>query len=87
MCLWVSYKKKYEKIKNFAYLKPLKKGVGSGVGSGSVSQRYGFLGSGSAPKCHGSLSMIFVYMKEKLNDPQYDRLENAPPRVPGTFCC
>jgi hypothetical protein len=49
MCLRVSYKKKYEKkINFFAFLKSLKKGVGSGVesgsgaGSGSISQRYGF---------------------------------------------
>jgi hypothetical protein len=40
MCLWVSLK---EKIVSFASLKNLKKGVGSGVesGSGSISQRYG----------------------------------------------
>ncbi len=46
MCLSVSFKK------NFLFsvsLKSLKKGVGTGVGSGSVSQWYG-----SAPKCHGS---------------------------------
>jgi hypothetical protein len=47
MCLWVSYQKK----RKFASLKSLKKGVGSEVGSGSVSQRSG---SSSAPKCHGS---------------------------------
>jgi hypothetical protein len=44
MCLLVRYKKKYEKRrKNFASSKPLKKGVGYGVGyrSGSISQRYG----------------------------------------------
>ncbi len=43
MCLWASYKEKYEE-KNicFASLKSVKKGVGSGVGSGagSISQRY-----------------------------------------------
>jgi hypothetical protein len=45
MCLRVSYKKKYEKAKNFCILKSLKKVVGSGtgfrVGSGSVSQMFG----------------------------------------------
>jgi hypothetical protein len=40
-----------KKIFFFASLKSMKKEVGSGVGSGSNSQRYG---SGSAPKCHGS---------------------------------
>jgi hypothetical protein len=52
--------KKYEEEKNifFASLKSMKKGVRSGVGSGSgsISQRYG---SGSAPKCHGSPTLIF----------------------------
>jgi hypothetical protein len=33
MCLWVSYRKKYEKNIFFASLKSLKKGVRSGVGS------------------------------------------------------
>ena len=37
----------------FASLMLLKKGVRSGVGSGSVSQRYG-----SAPKCHGSPTLV-----------------------------
>jgi hypothetical protein len=37
----VSYKKKNMKIFFFASLKSLKKGVGSGVRSGSISQRYG----------------------------------------------
>jgi hypothetical protein len=47
MCLLVSYKKKYLKKIFFASLKPLMKGVGSevesgsGAGSGSISQRYG----------------------------------------------
>ncbi len=42
MYLRVSYKKKYEKIIFFfTSFKSLKKGVGSGVGSGSISQRYG----------------------------------------------
>jgi hypothetical protein len=40
MCLRVSYKKKYESF--FASLMSLKKGVGFGVGSGSISQRFGF---------------------------------------------
>jgi hypothetical protein len=40
MCLWVSNKKKHEKIIFLAYLKSLKKEVGSGVGSGSISHRY-----------------------------------------------
>jgi hypothetical protein len=41
MCLWARYKKKYEiKIIFFASLKSLNKGVGSRVGSGSISQRY-----------------------------------------------
>jgi hypothetical protein len=42
MSLWVSYKKnmKRNKINNFASLKPLKKVVGSRVGSGSIIQRY-----------------------------------------------
>jgi hypothetical protein len=38
----VGYKEKiWKKIIFFASLKSLKKGVGSGVGSGSISQRYG----------------------------------------------
>ncbi len=41
MCLWVSYKKKIRKKIFFASLKSLKKRVGSGVGSGSISQRCG----------------------------------------------
>jgi hypothetical protein len=42
MCLRVSYTKKYEKmIIFFVSLKSLTKGVRSGVGSGSISQRYG----------------------------------------------
>jgi hypothetical protein len=45
MCLRASYKKKYgknmKKISFFASLKSMKKGVGSGVGSGSISHRYG----------------------------------------------
>jgi hypothetical protein len=42
MCLWVSYKKKYEIF--FTSLKSLRKEVKSGVGSGSgsISQRCGF---------------------------------------------
>jgi hypothetical protein len=56
MCLWGNDKKKIyrKKIIYFASRKPLKKGAGSEVGSGSISQRYGSGGSGSAPKCHGS---------------------------------
>jgi hypothetical protein len=51
-------RKKYENNKNkiFSSLKSLKKGVGSGVGSGFVSQR---CGSGSASKCHGSPKQCF----------------------------
>jgi hypothetical protein len=44
MCLWASYKKQYEEKKFvFVSLKSLKKGVRTGVGSGSgsISQRYG----------------------------------------------
>jgi hypothetical protein len=46
MCLWASYKKKFKKYEKkffLASLKLMKKGVGSGVGSGSrsISQRYG----------------------------------------------
>ncbi len=40
MCLRVSCKKIYEKNNFFASLISMKKGVGSGVGSGSISQRY-----------------------------------------------
>jgi hypothetical protein len=54
MCLWASFKKKMKKIIFFASLKSMKKGVWSGVGSGSIIQRYGSRGSGSVPKCHGS---------------------------------
>jgi hypothetical protein len=49
----------------FASLKSLKKGVGSGVGSGFISQRYRSAdpdphqrGSRSAPKCHGSSTLL-----------------------------
>jgi hypothetical protein len=45
-------KKIWKKI-FFAFLKSMKKGVGSG--SGSISQSYG---SGSAPKCHGSPTLV-----------------------------
>jgi hypothetical protein len=68
MCLRESYKKKKEK-KFFASLKSLKNGVGSGVGSGSVSQRsllririyrihlfLGLPGSGSLSQKYGSVS-------------------------------
>jgi hypothetical protein len=41
MCMRASYKKKYEKNIFFCTIKSLKKGVGSGVGSGSISKRYG----------------------------------------------
>jgi hypothetical protein len=42
MCLRVRNKKKIcKKSIFFASLKSLKKGVGSGIGSGSISQRYG----------------------------------------------
>jgi hypothetical protein len=47
MCLRVSYKKKIWEKFFLASLKSLKKGVGSGVASGSISQRSG---SGSALK-------------------------------------
>jgi hypothetical protein len=40
-CLRLSYKKNEIIKKNLASLKSLKKGVASGVGSGSISQRYG----------------------------------------------
>ncbi len=54
MCLRVSYQKKIrKKLKKFASLKSLKKGVGSW--SGSVSQRYG---SGSAPKFNGTPTLL-----------------------------
>jgi hypothetical protein len=39
--MWSSYKKKYEEKFLFASLKTMKKGVGSGAGSGFISQRYG----------------------------------------------
>jgi hypothetical protein len=45
-----------EKAIFFASLTSLKKGVESGVGSGSISQRYG-----SAPKCHGSPTLPLSY--------------------------
>jgi hypothetical protein len=51
MCLWLSYKKKIWGKVFFASLKSLKKGVGSGF----VSQRYG-----SAPKCHGTPTLLFT---------------------------
>ncbi len=51
MCLRISLRKKYEKNNFLASLKSLKKGVGSGVKPGPISQR---CGSRSAPKCHGS---------------------------------
>jgi hypothetical protein len=38
----------------------MKKEVGSGVGSGSISQRYG---SVSAPKCHGSPTLNYFLNK------------------------
>ncbi len=42
MCLSASYKKKNKEKKYlFASLKSIKKGVESGVGSGSINQNYG----------------------------------------------
>jgi hypothetical protein len=41
VCLRVMYKKNMKKFIFFASLKSLKKEVGSGVGSGFISQRYG----------------------------------------------
>jgi len=49
MRLWVSSKKKIWGKNSFFCI--LKKGVGSGVGSGSISERSR---SGSEPKWHGS---------------------------------
>ncbi len=60
MCLQVSNKKKLRNF--FATFKSLKKGVGSVVGSGSVSQRCGSV-SGSAPKCHGSPTLVFNFFR------------------------
>ncbi len=64
MCLWVSYKKKICKNKFFASLNSLKKGAGSGVGSGSgsISKRYG-----SAPKCHGSPTLVDTVVKLRIS--------------------
>jgi hypothetical protein len=59
MCLWAGYKEKYEEKKFSASLKSMKKGVRSGVGSGSISQRYG-----SIPKCHGSPTLRSIYIDE-----------------------
>jgi hypothetical protein len=43
-------------------------GVGSEEGSGSISQRYG---SGSAPKCHGSPTLVLLLdMKGLVLSPQ-----------------
>jgi hypothetical protein len=56
MWLWVIYKKKIRKKIFFASLMSLKKGVGSGVGSGSVSQRCKY---GSGLKCHGSPTLVY----------------------------
>ncbi len=60
MCLWVSYKKNMKKKKIlFASLKSLKKGVRSGVGSGSrsISQRYGSADP-DPHQCHGSPTLL-----------------------------
>ncbi len=83
----VSYKKKiWQKVKKhnfFASLKSLKKGVGSedgsGAGSGSVtgSQRYG---SGSAPKCHGSPTLVAALDPRSGKNPSrihWSKRENA----------
>jgi hypothetical protein len=64
MCLWVRVIKKYEeKLFFFASLKSLKRGVASGVGSGSgsISQRCGF-----RSKCHGSPKLPTI---EKAKEP------------------
>jgi hypothetical protein len=63
MCLRVSYKKKYEKKLIFCILQLLKKGVGSG----SISQRYGIHGSGSTPKCQGSPTLVLRESWDKNN--------------------
>jgi hypothetical protein len=61
----------------FASLQSLKKGVESGVGSGSragsINQEVRIRGSGSAPKCHGSptlpstrLMMILLLVRASI---------------------
>jgi hypothetical protein len=57
ICLRVNYKKKDEEKNFFATLKSLTKGVGSGY----VIQRYG---SGSAPKCQGSSTLLVLARRE-----------------------
>ncbi len=64
MCPRVSYQKKNLKKYNFfASLKLMKKGVGSG----SISQRYGIHGSGSTPKCQGSPTLVLRESWDKNN--------------------
>jgi hypothetical protein len=59
MCLRVTYKKKiWGKNNLFASLTSLKKGVGSEVGSGSISQRYGSADPDPHLKCHGSSTLL-----------------------------
>jgi hypothetical protein len=57
--------------------KSLKKGVGSGVRSGSrsISQR---CGSGSAPKCHGSLTLV-VSVNNKILAIYLQQPQQLPP--------
>jgi hypothetical protein len=59
MCLWESYKKKIRKQIFFAFLKSMKKGVGSG----SIIQRYGSGNPDPDPhqKCEGSPTLVSGY--------------------------
>ncbi len=55
-CFWASkIQTRIQICQRYGSLKSLKKGVGSGVGSGSISQR---CVPGSAPKCHRSSTLI-----------------------------
>jgi hypothetical protein len=79
MCLRVSYKEKYKKNDFLAFLKLMKKGVRSEDGVGSE------VGSGSAPKCHGSPTQDFVIAVPVLTFFQIQSiLYHALFRIPGT---
>jgi hypothetical protein len=76
MFLWVSIRKNIGKF-FFAHLKSLKKGVGSGVRSGSrsISQ---MCGSGSAPSCHRSPTLYRIqYKKVSVSVFRYLKIDSA----------
>ncbi len=82
MCLIVSSKKEYERKKKiFAFLKSMKKEVGSRVGSGSISQGYGSGDLDPHQKCHGSPTLSSTLLLSARDEPPWGyepRIELGP---------